>query len=339
MITLENVGKKFDTFVIKNVNLKINQGEYFVILGPSGSGKTLLLEMIAGLIKPDSGRIKGVNSAKIGLIYQDYMLFPHLNVYQNIAYGLKIKKETKEQIKSKVEAVINQLEISDLVNRSVQSLSGGEKQRVAIARAMVINPDIYLLDEPTAALDLSTKIKIQRLFMQLHKNKKATIIHVTHDFDEALALGDRIALLIGGKISQTDKPENVFNQPANKAAADFLGYKNVFSGKIEENLLGINGIKIVTPLKQADSAHIAIRSNDILISNEKIILYPSSARNVFQGEVAGILNRTNHVEILIDIGVTLHVDITLMSCQEMGLTAGNKVWVTFKTTSVKVFKH
>lgn len=336
MIQIENASKIYEGFEIRDICLEIRNGEYFVILGPSGAGKTLLLEMIAGLITPDKGTISGVNWPRIGLIYQDYMLFPHLNVFQNIAYGLRIKKEKKETTERAIMDITRELGIELLLYRDINTLSGGEKQRVAIARAMVIKPEIFLLDEPTASLDLNAKIQTQRMIMRLHKRLQPTVIHVTHDFEEALALGDRIALLFDGRIVQTDKPENVFNNPANKTVADFLGYKNVFSGEIKETYLHINGIKIATPENATDQAYIAIRSNDIILSKEKIL---SSARNSFPGEIAKIINRTSHVEILVDIGVTLHVDITYQSLQEMGLKVGLNVWATFKTVVVKVFEH
>jgi molybdate/tungstate transport system ATP-binding protein len=336
MISIVKARKIYEGFEIRDICLEIRNGEYFVILGPSGAGKTLLLEMIAGLITPDEGIISGVNWSKIGLIYQDYMLFPHLNVFQNIAYGLRIKKEKKEIIEQAVVSITRELGIDPLLYRDINTLSGGEKQRVAIARAMVMKPEIFLLDEPTAALDLSAKIQIQRMIMRLHKRFQPTVIHVTHDFEEALALGDRIALLFDGRIVQTDKPENVFNNPANKTVADFLGYKNVFSGEIKETHMHINGIKIATPENAADLAYIAIRSNDIILSKEKIL---SSARNSFPGVIVKIINRTSHVEVLVDIGVTLHVDITYQSLREMKLHVGLKVWATFKTVAVKVFEH
>jgi molybdopterin-binding protein len=336
MICLVKASKIYEGFEIRDICLEIRNGEYFVILGPSGAGKTLLLEMIAGLITPDEGTISGVDSSKIGLIYQDYMLFPHLNVFQNIAYGLRIKKEKKETTEQAVMSITRELGIDPLLYREINSLSGGEKQRVAIARAMVMKPEIFLLDEPTASLDLNTKIQIQRMIMRVHKKLQPTIIHVTHDFEEALALGDRIALLFDGRIVQTDKPENVFNNPINKTVADFLGYKNVFSGEIKETYLHINGIKIATPENSTDLAYIAIRSNDIILSKEKIL---SSARNSFSGVIVKIINRTSHVEVLVDVGVTLHVDITYQSLQEMGLQVGLNVWATFKTVAVKVFEH
>ena len=336
MIRLENIQKKFQDFEIKSINLEVKKGEYFIILGPSGSGKTLLLEMVAGLVKPDSGNIKGIEHSRFGLIYQDYMLFPHMNVAQNIGYGLSIQRKKKSEIKTTVEKTSRELGIDHLLHRSVNNLSGGEKQRVAIARAMVLKPEVYLFDEPTAALDMSTRLQTQRLFMRLHKELHPTVIHVTHDFEEALALGDKIGLLLNGDLIQLDTPKEIFRNPATKAAADFLGYKNVFSGKIKNNRIEINGIEINTLVSHSDLAYITIRSNDIILSKEKIL---SSARNSFLGEVIKVIQRGSYVEVVLDVGILLYVDITYNSCQEMGVEPGSRFWVTFKTAAVKVFEH
>ncbi len=336
MIRLENVVKRYPGFTLADIDLEIDTGEYFVVLGPSGSGKTLLLELIAGLTKPNSGNIVGLEGRKYGFIYQDYMLFPHLSVAQNIGYGLRISKEKKARIHSLVKKTAEDLGIQNLLDRSVQNLSGGEKQRVAIARAMVLNPKIYLFDEPTAALDLTTRIQIQNLFMKLRHEHQPTIIHVTHDFEEALALGDRIALIKDGRIIQVDKAEEIFNNPASKSAADFLGYKNVFTGAIKDYRIRIDGIEISTLVSQAGSAHIAIRSKDIILSRAKV---ESSARNAFVGVVLESINRTNYVEVILDIGIRLCVDITHQSCQELKIKKNSRLWAIFKTSAVKVYKH
>lgn len=336
MIELKSVCLAFKDFALKDINLFIEEGEFFVILGPSGSGKTLLLEMMAGLIKPDSGEVQGTDKKRIGLIYQDYMLFPHLNVFQNISYGLRVQKLDKIQIHRRVQSASDFMEISHLHNRDVSHLSGGEKQRVAIARAMVMKPDLFLLDEPTSSLDLHAKTRAQRCFMDLHKQNTATFVHVTHDFEEALALGDRIALLIGGKIIQIDKPDVLFSHPVSMEAASFLGFKNVFSGPIVDFIMSIPGAGITTPVKHSSHAYAALRSNDIILSKAKI---QSSARNSFQGKIFKIIRRGAIVEVLVNIGLMLHVDITQESYEEMALREGDPIWTTFKTTSIKIFEH
>lgn len=336
MIRMEKVYKRFQGFELKNLNFDVRPGEYFVILGPSGAGKTLILEMLANLSRPDAGKISGIDGRRTGLIYQDYMLFPHLDVFHNIGYGLKVRNADNEKIRSAVEKMAEMVGISHLLEREVSSLSGGEKQRVAIARALILKPSVLLLDEPTAALDLSTKHQIQRLLMRLHREYSATFIHVTHDFEEALALGDRIALLINGEIVQTEPPEKLFSHPRTKAAADFLGYKNVFSGEIRDFKMRLSGVEITTPVKESPFAYIAIRANDIILSKGRIF---SSARNSFPGSVVRIIHRAGFVEVLVDVGILLHVYVTSQSLSEMHLVPGDEIWVTFKTSSLKVFQH
>lgn len=335
-LKITNISKKFKGFELKDIDLEIREGEFFVIVGPSGAGKTLILEIIAGLLKPDSGEIYGIKNKKIGFIYQDYMLFPHLNVFKNIAYGLNIRKIDKNEIKSRVEDLALKLEIKGLLQRNVANLSGGEKQRVAIARAMAISPDIFLFDEPTSALDRNSRIKTREMFIKLHKKTCSTFIHVTHDFEEALSLADRIGILINGRIIQCGKPDHVLNSPENKEIADFLGYKNVFGGRIGNNKLNINNLNIIVPIERADFAYIAIRSDDIIISKNKI---ESSARNSFFGEVEDIFKKSSMYEVILNVGIKISIDITRKSFEEMEIKIGDNLWATFKVSSLKVFKH
>jgi molybdate/tungstate transport system ATP-binding protein len=335
-IALNNISKNFIDFQLQDINLTINKGDFFVILGPSGSGKTLILEMIAGLLKPDSGKITGVRPDKIGFIYQDYWLFPHLNVFQNIAYGLRIRKSDKNTIQETVKKISGQLDIKHLLKRKITHLSGGEKQRVAIARAMAISPDIYLFDEPTSSLDRNLRIKTRRMFLDLHKQTSSTFIHVTHDFEEALSLADKLAILLDGKIVQCSKPDEVFNFPRTKAVADFLGYRNVFGGRVKNSIFTASGVSISVPLKQADFAYIAVRSDEIILSKKKI---KSSARNTFPGQVENIMKNASGVEVVVNAGLLFVVDITRQSYAEMDLKIGDKLWITFKVSSIKVFEH
>lgn len=333
---LQGVSKRYQGFALKEVNLDITAGEYFVILGPSGAGKTLVLEIIAGLLHPDSGSVVGVENLRKGFIYQDYMLFPHLSVFGNIAYGLSLNREDKGRISRVVEEISKKLEIEHLLNREIADLSGGEKQRVAIARAMAISPDIYLLDEPTAALDRNLRILTRKLFVDLHRQTGATFIHVTHDFEEALALGDRIAVLMDGKVVQCNRPDELFNSPRNRQVADFLGYRNVYGGRVSGQQMTIEGVQVAVPSTEAESAYIAIRADDIILSTERI---DSSARNSFKGKVIGIMPKASIVEIILDIGFQLSIDITRKSYEDLGVKEGGSLWATFKVSAIKVFEH
>ena len=335
-IECRHINKSFQDFSLTDLNFTVKAGEFFVILGPSGAGKTLILEIMAGLIRPDSGRVSGIDRKRIGFIYQDYWLFPHLNVFDNIAYGLKIRKQEKESLERTVNRVSGQLEIKHLLDRRTDHLSGGEKQRVAIARAMAIAPEVYLFDEPTSSLDRNLRLKTRKLFMKLHKDSSRTFVHVTHDFEEALSLADRLAILMGGKIVQTGSPEDIFNNPGSREIADFLGYRNVFGGAVRNHLLEVNGIHFQVPLDDANSAYIAIRSDDIIVSGKPL---RSSARNSFKGRVEHIANRSTVVEVTLNIGVSLVVEITRKSFNDMGIRIGDRLWATFKVSSIKIFKH
>jgi molybdate/tungstate transport system ATP-binding protein len=336
-LVLKNVNKSFKEFALKDVNLTIREGEYFVILGPSGAGKTLLLEMIAGLLDPDSGTISGAGGKRTGFIYQDYMLFPHLTVYDNIAYGLKIRKTDKAEIRSMVERLAGELNIGYLLDRRITYLSGGEKQRAAIARAMAISPEIFLFDEPTSALDRNLRYETQTMFLNWHKREPSTtFIQVTHDFEEALSLGDRIAILIDGQVVQCGTPDDVFNHPATKQVADFLGYRNVFGGKVADNQMQLGEVSITVPVEQADHIYIAIPSDDIILSKDR---FQSSARNAFPGNVQNVLKKSSLIEVNLDIGIPLAVDITRKSYEEMNIKEGDPLWVTFKVSALKVFEH
>ena len=336
MIKIENLKKRFKDFEIKDINIDINKGEYFVLLGPSGSGKTLFLELISGLIKPDSGKIIGINDKRLGFIYQDLMLFPHMNVFDNISYGLRINKKDKNFINKSVLKMAEELKISHLLDKNIKKLSGGEKQRVAIARSMIIEPDLFLLDEPTSSLDYNLKLKTRELFLTIHKQTNKTFIHVTHDFEEAISLSTKIGIIFDGKIVQYGEPDFVFNNPKDKKIAEFLGFTNLYSGKIENNILKINGINIITPVKHCEKAYIAIRSDEILLSEQRL---KSSARNILKGRVKSIIKRNSLIEVLIDVGIDFKVEITKRSFEEMKIKQGKELWLTFKVSSIKVFKH
>lgn len=210
MFFLDNLNLTLNTFRLKNISININEGEYCIILGPSGSGKTVLLETIAGMHNLSSGRIihnkEDISKLlpeerKIGFVYQNYELFPHLKVRENIGFGLYIKKESRQEIENKILELAKIFDIVEILDRYPKNLSGGEKQRVAIARAVILSPDILLLDEPLNALDIDIKPVLQRKLKDFHKKFKNTIIHVTHDIEEALYLGDKIAVMNKGELN------------------------------------------------------------------------------------------------------------------------------------------
>ncbi|MEA1976115.1 MAG: ABC transporter ATP-binding protein [Bacillota bacterium] len=343
MIKIEKISKQIGKFKIKDISLNIENGDYFVVLGPSGTGKTVLLEIIAGLRDVDSGEIyfsdELVNDVppekrKVGMVYQDYMLFPHLTVKENILFGIKLKRI--KNYENKYLKLLNDLEISHLVDRSIRNLSGGEKQRISLARTLIMEPEMLLLDEPLSAVDTSTKNKLQNDLKRIHKEFKITTIHVTHDFNEAIFLADKIAIVKDGEVIQNGTPEEIFQKPCNDFVAEFIGCKNIFKGKvIEKNIVKISDIvnfSVVTG--KEEDINLMIRSENIIISLNK---FSSSAKNCFQGNIINIEKKLKMVEIDVDIGISLSVYVTYSSFELMKLEKGKSVYLTFKATSVHIY--
>jgi molybdate/tungstate transport system ATP-binding protein len=347
MLELRNISCSFPGFSLSDINFSVADGEYFILLGESGAGKSLLLEAIAGLNSIKSGNLllagKDITNEKIqqrgiGIVFQDHAVFPHLSVKENIAYPLKGKHLSKSE-KDKIIGEISELvQISKLQNRRPSTLSGGELQRVALARALVQKPKILLLDEPLSATDSKLRSELRALLRQINRMGQ-TIIHVTHDFDEAVSLADRIAIMNQGSIVQSGTPQEVFGNPVNGFVAHFAGIRNFFKVNIEKR----NGKLIAWPAKdvsiaisdfsETETGYILIRNEDILLSSTT---FESSALNNFEGNVLDLYPSRSGMEVVIDIGITLHAQISRESALKLELLQGKKIWVHFKASSVKL---
>ena len=348
---------ELEEFRLCDINLDIAAGEYFIVLGPTGAGKTVLLETIAGLHRPRRGRIllagEDITHAPperrgIGFVYQDYALFPHLSVAGNMAFGLRLRGMGRGEIERRVAAIGRLLGIEHLLHRMPETLSGGEAQRVALARALVVEPRLLLLDEPLSALDPETREALQRELGRVHRELGTTTIHVTHDFEEAVALGDKIAVLKEdrldgakreGRIVQVGRPEEIFRRPANEFVARFVGVRNIFRGEAhpaEEGykLISIEGLEIAAVTGLEGPVHVSVRPEDIVLSRGPL---RSSARNAFQGRVVGISDRGTVVYVSVRVPPDFVCMITRRSLEEMGLREGVEVHIAFKASAVHVF--
>ena len=321
MIKIENLSKDWKEFKINDISLEINENDYFIFLGPSGSGKTMLLELIAGMWYPDSGKIFMGNrevtklppeKRGVGFVYQNYMLFPHKTVFENIAFGLNIRKVGKKEIQTQVDEIMNLFGISHLANRLPRTLSGGEQQRTALARALIIRPHVLLMDEPLSALDRITREDLIQEFKKIHKEFNITIIHVTHNFDEALQLADRIAIIKKGTVSQVGTTDEVFRHPKDEFVADFVGSENILKGiatdgKDSLTKVDTGNIIIESTDSKVGKVHATIRPEDITLSTHVIT---TSARNVFKGKIREITENGALIKLTVDVGEPLVVFLT-----------------------------
>lgn len=241
IIRFENVLKKYtdDTTVLNNVSFEMERGKFYTLLGPSGCGKTTILRLIAGFVEPTDGTIlfdgKKINDVpanerKVNTVFQDYALFPHLNVFENIAFGLRIKKVKKEEINRRVKEALKFVNLAGYESREISEMSGGQRQRVAIARAIINDPDVILLDEPLSALDLKLRTEMQYELRELQRRLGKTFIFVTHDQEEALAMSDEIFVMNEGEIQQSGTPLDIYDEPINRFVADFIGESNIVPG-------------------------------------------------------------------------------------------------------------
>lgn len=344
MLRIENVYKKLGDFQLKDINLEIKKGEYFVILGPTGTGKTVILEVIAGMYKPDKGNVyHGENDLsslypekrEIGFVYQDYALFPHLTIRENIIFGLKIRKFSKEKIKQKLDEIVSILKIEHLLNRYSNTLSGGEQQRAAIARALITSPKILLLDEPLSALDPSTKEELQKMLKEIHEKMKTTTIHITHDFNEAFYLADRIAILENGTIAQVGTSNEIFKKPKDAYVANFVGMENIFKGRIMDRMINISpDVNIEIDSDKDGDANIAFRPEDVMVSENPGTF---DCKNKFCGKITNIMNKGPLYKMDIDIGVKLTSLVPVKTIENMNISYGDEVWVGFEDSSLHIF--
>ena len=347
MLRIESLSITLGEFSVHDVSLEIRPDEYFIILGPTGAGKTVLLETIAGIHTPHTGRIfldteeitqREPRERNIGMVYQDYMLFPHLTVEENIAFGLRQKKVPVHEQHNRVLEMFNLMEIGHLKKRYPGTLSGGEQQRVALARALVLRPEVLLLDEPMSALDSRSRERMRRELLRIRRVTGTTIVQITHHFDDVFALADRIAIMREGRIVQVGETSEVFLHPADTFVAEFLGIGNIIRGRSvrQGNIARIvptRGPAFTAASSVTGDVVVTLHAEDVILSKAP---FESSARNCLQGTVTGIVSSGSTVRVILDAGFPLTALLTRESCRELDLKVGSGVYATFKATAVHV---
>ena len=333
---------------MRPTSLELRKGDYWILLGPTGSGKSVLLSIIAGLIRPDAGQVlkEGRDITRLAperrgfsMMVQDFALFPNLSVFENIAFPLRVRRRPKAEIGERVKAMADQMGISYLLERGLKGLSGGEKQRIALARALVVKPDLLLLDEPLSALDQMTKRELIEELRGIHREYGIPVLHVTHDFEEGISLGNRMAVIHRGEVIQRGTPEELSRSPQTPLVAAFIGIRNIFKGILKKRgesfVFEKEGVAFEVPEGRPGPSVVAIPSEDIVLSEEPIA---SSARNTLAGEVKEIRPRPPLVDVLLQVGsLSLTATVTPKTIRRMGIRPGVALFATFKVASVKVF--
>lgn len=347
MIRLDGVTVQAGGFTLGPVTLEVPAGGYALLIGPTGSGKTTLLEAVAGHQAPVTGKVwlHGAEVTSVpperrglGFVYQDHLLFPHLSVAANIAYGLGPRPSA---IGQRVQELAEVLGIAPLLERTVERLSGGERQRVALARALAPRPSVLLLDEPFAALDPSTRNSLRRSLLALQRSERVTILQVSHDFDEALRLGDLVAVLAEGKVQQQGTPEEVFRRPNSAFVAQFTGAGNVLAGTVSQSgategdgrfmaRFDAAPLSLDVVADRTGPCHAVIRPEDVLVSREPL----PAARNHLRARVERVERVGPVAYIHCDAGRPLVATVTSAGAESMGLAPGLEVSLTIKATAV-----
>ena len=308
IIELRNVSKSFDgEIVLKNLSLDIHDKEFITLLGPSGCGKTTTLRIIGGFVEPDEGdvcfmgeRINDLPPYKrnVNTVFQRYALFPHLNVFENIAFGLRVHRTPEKEIVERVEKMIALVNLKGFEKRSVTTLSGGQQQRVAIARALVNNPKVLLLDEPLAALDLKLRKDMQKELKNIQQQTGITFIYVTHDQEEALSMSDTIVVMADGEIQQIGSSTDIYNEPKNAFVADFIGESNILDG------IMLDDLKVKFSGHVFDCVDKGFGKNkpvDVVVRPEDVDIV-STEKGMLRGTVTSVTFKGVHWEIIVDIG-------------------------------------
>jgi len=356
LIETVNIEQKYaGQYVLKNINLKVDNGEVLALIGPTGAGKTTLLRLLDLLEVPTSGSIyfNGVDVTRskrlrlqarrrMSFVLQKPAVF-NMSVYDNVACGLKWRREIGANVSQRVSRVLELVGMTEYANRNARTLSGGETQRVAIARALAVEPEVLFLDEPTANLDPVSVSKIEEVLAHIIGEQKTTVVMATHDMSQGQRLAGRIGVIMNGEVLQIGSPGDIFSTPEKKEVAQFVGVDNILSGVIvnrDDNLVTINVsgslIQAISDYSLGEEVHALIRPEDVTLAPRKDA---SSARNTFEGRIAKILSVGALVRVEVACGFPLLAVVTKRSAQDLNLAVDKKVYATFKATAVHVIKR
>jgi len=356
LIELRNIGQTRDRKdILRDINISIDRGEVFAMIGPTGAGKTTLLRIIDLLDNPSRGQVlyDGNDVAfsekarleirrRMAFVLQKPVVFNN-SVYDNVAYGLRWRGLEKRQIRDKVNVILEATQLTDYANRNARTLSGGEMQRVAIARAVATNPEVLLLDEPSANLDPVSSAKIEDILTDIIKQFSITVVMATHDMAQGQRLADRIAVLVNGEIVQVGRSNDIFFSPTNREVAEFVGMENIIDGVVVSNegemtAIDVNGtlIEAVTDYSPGEDVSVCIRPEDVTVALARL---SSSARNSLEGTITWTVSSGPLCRVEIDCGFALIALVTRRSAEEMGLEKGTQVFGTFKAVSIHVIRR
>lgn len=345
-VLVQEAVKKYGDFVALNgVDLEMKPGEFYTLLGPSGCGKTTLLRMIAGFNSVDGGKIffddKLINNVEahkrdIGMVFQNYAIFPHLTVAENVAYGLKAKKVPKDEIERRVDEALDLVQIKQLKNRKPNELSGGQQQRVALARAFVIEPSVLLMDEPLSNLDAKLRVQMRTVIKKLQRRLGITTIYVTHDQEEALAISDRIAIMKDGNIMQVGTPEQIYRKPANTFVAGFIGVSNFIDCNVTTDGAGMANLELDDSHVMKTELRAPYQGKAIISARPEQVFFDDNAGMKGTISISTFLGDFIEYEVELDNGKTLQLNEYTKDAQHVR-PDGTKVKINFNIDAVSVY--